>query len=127
MELGNILGKFKLGEKEVPKKFLALILTEEVVQAAVWHVIGEQTEISSLGIPVEWDGDTATTAELITAVDATISNAIEGLQDEPSEVILGIPHAWSDKNGILGSKRDLIKSVSHELELKPIGFVIITD
>lgn len=127
MELGNILGKFKPGEKEAPQKFLALILTDEVVQAAIWHVVNEQTEMTALGIPVEWDGDTATTAELITAADATISSATEGMSDESSSVILGIPHTWTDKDGILGSKRDLIKNICHELELKPIGFVVITD
>ena len=127
MELGNILGKFKPAEKEIPKNFLALVLTDEVVQAAVWHVVEGQTEILAIGTPVEWDGDTGTTAELVTASDATISNAIEGLTGEPDGVILGIPHTWTDKAGILGSKRELIKNICRELELKPLGFVEITD
>ncbi len=127
MELGNILGKLKPPEKEIPKKFLALVLTDEVVQAAVWHVVNEQTEITSLGTPVEWDGDAGTTGELVTAADATISSAMEGLSDEPEEMIFGVPHTWTDKNGILGSKREFIKHISRELELKPLGFVVITD
>ena len=97
MELGNFLGKLK-GEKKVePKKFLALVLTDEVVQSAVWQVQNENTEIVAVGTPVEWDGDTGTTTELVTAVDATISSAIEGLDVDPSEVILGDPHTWNDK------------------------------
>jgi len=127
MELGNFLGKLKGNSKTEPKKFLALVLTDEVVQSSVWSVINGQTEIIAVGSPVEWDGDTGTTGELITAVDATISSAVEGLEDEPSEVILGIPHSWTDKDGILGVKRDFITKIRKELELTAIGYVVITD
>ena len=127
MALGNFLGKLKGSDKEEPKKFLALILTDEVVQAAVWTVIEGITEIVALGTPVEWDGDAGTTSELITSVDATISSAVEGLGDEPNSVILGVPHSWTDKNGILGVKREFISKIRKELELDPIGYVVITD
>lgn len=127
MELGSFLGKLKGQEKEEPKQFLALVLTDELVQAAVWQVVKEQTEMVALGTPVEWDGDTGTTSELVTAVDATISSATEGMVQEPNEIILGIPHSWTDKNGVLGSKREFIKSINKELELKPLGYVAITD
>jgi hypothetical protein len=127
MELGNFLGKLKGSGKEEPKKFLALILTDEVVQASVWSVVSQATEIISIGTPVEWDGDTGTTTELITAVDATISSATEGIEDEPSEVILGIPHSWTDKTGVLGVKKEFIAKIRKELELVAIGYVIITD
>ncbi len=127
MELGNFLGKLKGQDKPVAKKFLALVLTDEIVQASVWSVVDEQTEIVAIGTPVEWDGDTGTTTELVTAVDATISSAVEGLEDEPSEVILGVPHSWTDKNGILGVKKEFIGKIRKELELQAIGYVVITD
>lgn len=127
MELGNFLGKLKGEKKAEPKKFLALVLTDEVVQSAVWQVQNEQTEIVAVGTPVEWDGDIGTTTELVTAVDATISSAIEGLEADPTEVILGVPHTWTDKSGILGVKREFIKTISKELELKTLGFVVISD
>ena len=127
MELGNFLGKLKGREKEEPKQFLALVLTDEVVQAAVWSVLEEKTEIIAIGTPVEWDGDTGTTSELITAVDATISNAVEGLPQESNEVILGIPHSWTDKDGVLGVKREFINKIRKELDLKALGYVTITD
>ncbi|PIR99052.1 hypothetical protein COT87_01540 [Candidatus Collierbacteria bacterium CG10_big_fil_rev_8_21_14_0_10_44_9] len=127
MKLGNFLGKLKGREKEEPKQFLALVLTDEVVQAAVWSVLEEKTEIIAIGTPVEWDGDTGTTSELITAVDATISNAVEGLSQEPNEVILGISHSWTDKDGVLGVKREFINKIRKELDLKALGYVTITD
>jgi hypothetical protein len=127
MELGNFLGKLKGENKEEPQKFLALILTDEVVQAAVWHVVNEKTEIIATGTPVEWDGDTGTTNELITSVDATISSAVEGLSDEPNSVLLGIPHSWTDKDGILGVKKEFISKIRKELDLQAVGYVVITD
>jgi hypothetical protein len=127
MELGNFLGKLKGENKEEPQKFLALILTDEVVQAAVWHVVNEKTEIIATGTPVEWDGDTGTTNELITSVDATISSAVEGLENEPNSVLLGIPHSWTDKDGILGVKREFISKIRKELDLQAVGYVVITD
>jgi hypothetical protein len=127
MELGNFLGKLKGSGKEEPKKFLALVLTDEVVQAAVWNVDSGATEIVALGTPVEWDGDTGTTGELVTAVDATISSATEGLSEEPNEVVLGIPHSWTDKNGVLGVKKEFIAKIRKELELTAIGYTIISD
>jgi len=127
MELGNFLGKLKGNKQEEPKKFLALILTDEVVQASVWSVGGGATEIISIGTPVEWDGDVGTTSELITAVDATISSATEGVGEDPSDVILGIPHSWTDKSDVLGVKKDFIIKIRKELELNIIGYVIITD
>jgi hypothetical protein len=127
MQLGNFLGKIKGENKEEPQKFLALVLTDEVVQAAVWHVVNEKTEIIATGTPVEWDGDTGTTGELITSVDATISSAVEGLEDEPSSVLLGIPHSWTDKDGILGVKKEFISKIRKELDLQAVGYVVITD
>lgn len=127
MEIAGFLGKLKGEEKLEPKKFLALVLTDQVVQAAVWHVANAKTEVVSLGTPVEWDGNTATTSELVSAADATISVAIEGLTPEPTELVIGVSSSWTDKDGILGAKRELIKAVCQELELKALGFVVLTD
>lgn len=127
MAIGDFLGKLKGEGKAEPKKFLALVLTDQVVQAAVWSVIGDKTEIVALGTPVEWDGETGTTSELVSAADATISGATEGLTEEPTEMVIGVAHGWTDKNGILGAKRELIKTICKELELKPLGFVVLTD
>lgn len=126
MEVGNLLGKLKGTDQKETKKFLALLLTDEIVQASVWHVVNEQTEILAIGSPVEWDGDTGTTSELITSVDATISSAVEGLDLDPNEVILGIPHSWTDKEGVLGVKKEFINKIRTELELKALGYVEIT-
>lgn len=127
MTVPNFLDKLTSKKEPVVKSFLALVLSDHRVQAAVWKVVAAQTEIISLGTPVEWDGDVATTNELVSAVDATISSATEGLGIDPDEIILGLANAWVDPNGIKQSKKDLIKSICRELSLKPIGYVVISD
>lgn len=127
MTVPNFLDKLTGKKEAVDKTFLALVLSDHRVQAAVWKVNASLTEIVSLGTPVEWDGDVATTNELIQAVDATISSATEGFDLEPDEIVLGLANAWVDSNGIKQSKKDLIKSICRELTLKPIGYVVIAD
>jgi len=127
MALGNLLDKLKGKEKELPESFLALVLTNNLVHSAVWQIIEGKTEIVSLGTPVEWDGEVATTNELVQAVDATISSAIEGLEVEPNKIIFGLANSWVDPKGILGSKKELIKAICKELELKPLGYVVLSD
>lgn len=127
MEIGNLIGKIRGGEKDKPKPFLAVELTDEIVQAAVWHVEEGKTEIIAIGTPVEWDGDKAEAGELVTAADATISNATEGLAEEIGEVIFGLAGSWAGEGGILPEKLKLLKKLSQELELKPLGFVVIND
>ena len=104
MAVSNFLDKLSGKQESEDKVFLALVLSDHRVQAAVWKVVGAVTEIVSLGTPVEWDGDVATTNELIQAVDATISSATEGLELEPDEIVLGLANAWVDSNGIRQSK-----------------------
>lgn len=123
-----MLGKLK-GEdrQEKPRQFLALELTNEVVVAAVWQIVAQQTEIVSLGTPVEWDGFKANVDELIRAVDATISSSTEGIPGDISEIIFGVSPGWAETEGITPEKISLIKKLCTELELKPLGFVVITD
>lgn len=127
MSTPNFLDKLTGKKATAPKSFLALVLSDTRVQAAVWNVVVSKTEIISLGTPVEWDGEVATTSELISAVDATISSATEGLELEPDEIILGLANTWVEPSGIKPSKKDLIKNICQELSLKPIGYVVISD
>lgn len=127
MELTNILGRIK-SEHVPPKPFLALELTMDVVTAAVWHVEDGVTQIITLGPPVEWVEDSSKSGDnLVQAVDSTISTAIDGLLVEPNQVVFGLPESWITPRAIDEKKLKLIKLISRELELKPLGFVAVTD
>ncbi|MEI6690215.1 MAG: hypothetical protein WCL07_00535 [bacterium] len=126
MELSNLLGN--LGHKEEEsEKFLALELTDDIVQAAVWHVAKDVTEVVTIGTPIPWNGDTGNLDALITAVDTTITKASENLSSTPIQVIFGIPTTWLDGDAVKTEKKVFIKKIYTELELKPLGFVVIMD
>lgn len=127
MEISDVLSRLKKSDKAETPQFLALVMTDEVVQAAVWQPGIDQAEIIATGTPVEWDGDTGTTSELVSAVDATVSAATEGVASDLTEIIFGVPTTWTDAKGLVGARRELIKNVCHELELKPLGFVVLSD
>jgi hypothetical protein len=128
MELTNILGRLK-SEQDAPQPFLALELTNELVAAAVWHVENDSTQIVTLGSTVEWNNSDSEKANdnLIQAVDSSISVAVDGLPTEPNQAIFGIPSNWTTSQGIKKNKLSMIKLISRELELKPLGFVVILD
>ncbi|MFH2019162.1 MAG: hypothetical protein ABII80_00895 [bacterium] len=127
MEISNLLGKIKGGEKDSPPSFLALEITDEIVQAAVWQVVNGHTEVLAIGIPVEWDGKKGDAKELVSSTDATIASAVEGISQELNEVVFGLNSSWLEQEDISPTKRQLLKAISHDLELKPLGFVIVTD
>ena len=127
MAIPDLLGKLKGKGEEIPQTFLALVVTDELVQSAVWQITQGTPEITALGTPVEWNGETGTTTELISAADATVSSALDGLSVEPNEVVVGVEPSWVDAQGILGSKRNLLKAICKELALKAIGLVVLTD
>lgn len=129
MEISGLLNRIKgkTGE-ERPKTFLALELTDDVVVAAAWHVKEGNTEIIAIGKPVDWEsmgGDD--NVSLVQAIDATVSDATEGLEDNVNEVIFGVSPNWVNDQGILPASLAKIKNLCQELDLKPLGFVVITD
>lgn len=124
MEIDNLLKKIRNQEEE-PNRFLALEITDEIVQTAVWQVKNEKTELVSIGTAEYWNGSEKN--KLIDAVDKSLTKATEGMVKEPGEIVFGIPHNWVKNEGIIADKKELIKTISKELELKPLGFVVLTE
>lgn len=124
MELNNLLDKIKNQEEE-PRKFLALGITDDFVQTAVWQVKNSRTEVVSLGTAERWnDSDSES---LTHAVDKSLTKAVESLQEDPNELVFGLPPHWVKDDEIVPEKKVLIKKLSKDLELKPLGFVVLTE
>ena len=108
MEINNLLTKIRHQQKEPLKQFLAINITEDTVQVAVWQVHSHKTEIVKLGSIEHWS---ESTESLIKAVDFSLSNAIEGIEQEPNEVVLGLPYSWVKENNIIPEKKDILKKL----------------
>jgi hypothetical protein len=124
MDLPNLLNRFN-AKSEKPVRFLAVEISPNVVKSAVWQVSGSQTDIVSTGSVQIWY--TETLEDILTAIDTSLADATAGLEDEPNEVIFGLPENWVEKQSIAPTKKDIIKAICQKLDLKPVGFVVTTE
>lgn len=122
MELKNLLTKLKHKEENNQEYFFAVEITEEIIKTAIWTVTDGQTQVVKIGQSQAWDGQTQ--EKLVSAIDQSISAISANISPEPSGVIFGLPEAWLDSDNIVPDKKNYLKAVCQELELKPLGFVI---
>lgn len=128
MEIQNLLARIKPQKEEEPKKFLALEVTDTLVQAAVWHVKDAATEVVARGTIENWDIDSKSQEEsLLSAVDKSITSACQPGMYEPEDVIFGIPHNWLKNDHIDTEYMAKLKKICEEMALKPLGFVVILE
>lgn len=121
MAFNNIFSPKK--QKNTPQLFLAVEIHESMIKSAVWQVEDETPSIVALGSYELWD----TEDSLINGVDASLTEAIRGLDTEPDRVIFGLPDSWLAENRIHPTKQKLIKRLIKELDIKAIGMVTITE
>ncbi len=121
MKIKNLLTKLKAKE-EAPEQFFALEISDDIVKSAVWTVIDGRTQIVKIGSTETWDGQDPDS--LLKAVDQSITQASENLTPEPSGVVFGLPETWLNKQDIASDKKQLLKKLCQDLELKPLGYVV---
>jgi len=130
--LGQVDGEFMLGlnktEPEKKEYFFALEIDTGRVKSAIWTIDGDQSQLLSLGEIVDWEKE----EEIIEAVDASLSSAIEKLAPsqegkEPEKIIFGLSSEWLEENKITPPKAEILKKISQKLELTPLGFVVIPE
>lgn len=128
MELPNFLNKFTQQQQTSEKEyFWALQLWDGGVKTAIWTVEEERTKVVALGSQEVWQ---ESIDDLVVAIDRSLSIASErflGLGKEPSKVIFGLPHDWLEEEKIISSRQQMLQTICEQLELSPLGFVLITD
>lgn len=120
------LGIFK--KQQEAEHFWSLVIGKTWVEAGVWRVAADKTEIVTQGGASSWQEDNTET--LITAADSSLSAAAATLDEnipEPTKVVFGLPPSWVEEGSIKKDRLELLKKLSKELELKPTGFVIIPE
>lgn len=107
------------------KLFLAVEIHESLIKSAVWQVKDDTTSVVSLGSFEMWDSEET----LVNGIDSSLTEAVKGLNQEPTEVIFGLPNSWLIEDGakIHPTKKGLIGKILKELNLKPLGMVNIAD
>lgn len=128
MEVKAVLDKIRQKEKQPSEYYFALEIGLEFIKSAIFAIIENQVKVLSLGNVERWEGE----EELIEAVDASLSSAaeklpIEGEVKEPDKVVFGLPFNWVEGEKIVEDKLKLLKKLSEKLDLKPAGFVVISE
>lgn len=121
MQLTNLLQKLK-NSPPPPEHFFAIEISEDSVKTASWTVTDSRTQVVKLGSSKSWDG--LDQKNLLLAVDQSLSAASENLTPEPNGAIFGLPDSWLDQGNILPEKKEFLKHICQELDLKPLGFVV---
>ena len=127
MEVKDIFAK--IGQKEEKKEyFFALTISSERVKSAIWTIEKGATKVVSVGESTSWSEE----GDLLDAVDKTLSSATETITpeeevEEPNKVIYGLAEDWVKEEKIISSKLEVLKKISQKLDLKPVGFVVVTE
>lgn len=119
MELPNLLNFRK---QEQTAKYLAVEIGPEFVRSVVWEIVDQTTNIIQIGTTEQVDPSDP--EKLLIGLDASLAQALVGIEPEPNEVILSLPDGWLSQSEITPDKKQLLKYVTSKLELKPIGFVV---
>lgn len=120
-----------LKKREAPQEyFLALIFKRRTIKAVVWEEKENHVGVVDSGDvlaerAIEEIGD----EELVALTDQAIGLAEKTLPAniKTTKTIFGLPEWWVEGNAIQGSFLGKIKKISKELELKPLGFLVIPE
>lgn len=121
---------FSFGKKGQVEYFLALLLRDEKASAVIFEerdgkirVVGHSEEYFSK--PIE----ETTIEELLEVLDKTISQAEKLLPPQiiTKKTIFGVKDEWVEQSHIKKEYLLRLKKVSEELNLTPIGFLVLTE
>jgi len=119
-----------LKSKTKSEYFLSLLLRNEKATATIFEKI--EGKINLLGKAEEYfpdSIDTASMQELLDVLDKAISKAEESAtsSNETLKTIFGLKETWVEDAKIKKEYLEVLKKVSGELGLQPIGFLTIRD
>jgi hypothetical protein len=104
------------------KLFLGLIMTEQTVQAILWKIANSKISAVKISEIIHISKEN----EVLVKTDAALQELGE-LSENLSDVLLGLESSWVNPKGVIDAKKPLLKKLSDELSLKPIGFVVTTE
>lgn len=117
MVLPNFLG----GKKSPDKRMLALDIGSEVVTASAWSAVDGHVKVLKISSAIEWQEGRV--EELAEAADVALEELGKDAT-EIDEVVLGLQEDWIEQDHVIAAKKPLLKNLSDQLKLKPVGFVV---
>lgn len=115
------------GKKEEVKEYCwALTIEPGWVQAGVWRIEEEKTQVISISPPTPWELEEELASAVDTALSASVQDFPEGIS-EPSKTVFGVISSWVSEGQIKKEFLEKIKKICSELSLTPVGFVVLPE
>jgi len=119
----------RFNKKILPLYYLVLVLRDEKAQAIIVEELGGK--VKTVGYKEEHFStsiDEISQEELLEKLDKAISQAESSLPEniKTQKTIFGVKDSWTDNDQIKKEYLSKLKKASEELELIPIGFLVIS-
>ncbi len=109
-------------KQSVPSSYITILLSDSNVQAALWQLDNQGITILKKSSVHKYGDD----EQAVTQADIALQN-LGKQSEEVNDVIFGLPHTWVDKQGVTAIKKPLLKTITEELSLKAVGFVVTSE
>ncbi|MFH1959195.1 MAG: hypothetical protein ABIJ22_02620 [Patescibacteria group bacterium] len=116
------LPKVFKSQKLVDKFYLAILLSNSSVQAALWQVNQDGISIIKKSTKRTYQGQDQAIVE-----SDKILQELGKQSENVNEVVFGLAPTWVENQGVVTAKKPLLKSITQELDLNAVGFVIISE
>lgn len=118
----NQSSKEKKSHTEQSEKYLAIYLNHTKVQAALWQVINGKIQITTRS-DVHFFKDQESCLVKTDEALQELGKDSEGV----SEVVFGLNDDWMEKGDLADAKKPILKKLTQDLSLKPVGYVVMTE
>lgn len=98
--------------------FLSLYITEELVQATVWGIKQSQIDIISRSQPHRYTNQKEAVAKADEALQELTKES-----EQTNKVVFGFDASWIRQTSVTDDHKNLVKSITTDLNLEPLGFV----
>lgn len=102
--------------------YITLLLSDSNIQAALWKIVDQEIVIISQSSLHEYADD----KQAVVKADQALQDLGKD-SEKVNDVIFGLPHTWVNGQGIVDSKKPLLKMITEDLGLKAVGFVVASE
>jgi hypothetical protein len=102
--------------------YITLLLSDSNIQTALWQLDDQGIGILSKSTVHEYGDD----EQAVTQSDKALQ-VLGKKSEEVNDVVFGLPHTWVDDQGVTAAKKPLLKTLTEELSLKAVGFVVTSE
>ncbi|MBU2632556.1 baseplate J/gp47 family protein [Patescibacteria group bacterium] len=117
-------------KKEKPEYLLSLILLDEKIKAVVFKKLSQSIKpLSEAEEVIEKNIEDLPLEDFLNTLDRVITKAEDALPQniKTEKTVFGLKENWVEEDKIKKEYLEKLKRISHELDLSPIGFLVMTE